>query len=87
MAGEMLIINGSPCFIDYRDSHGSAIVDGQKWEWDFAEYGGPLWLKKDGEPRKCQFPTNKKVWAAFDTWLKEYYLTKEKRRGRLKNGN
>lgn len=72
MAGHLTYINGSPCFLDYRDSHGSVIVDGRKWEFDFEDYGGPLWLKKNGGSRKCQFPTNKKVWAAFKEWLDEY---------------
>lgn len=68
----MLILNGSPCFIDYQDREGSAIVDGREWRWSFHNYLGPSFLKKDGELRKCQYPTNKKVWAAFEEWLNEY---------------
>lgn len=81
MAGEMLIINGSPCFIDYEDGEGSAIVNGSEWRWTFREWGGPTFLKKDGEMKKCQCPTNKKVWAAFYVWLLEYYREKKDEKG------
>ena len=84
MAGHLTYINGSPCFLDYPDGYGSAIVDGRKWEWDFSEYGGPTFLKKDGEPRKNQFPTNKKVWAAFNEWFQNYQLTKQKSSVKIK---
>lgn len=72
MAGHLAIINGTPTFIDYPDAYGEAVVDGKTWRWDFHEYCGPLWLRKNGEPLKCQFPTNPKVWAAFEKWHKEY---------------
>lgn len=72
MAGQLLEINGSPCFIDYADAFAQVDVDGKTWRWEFHDYLGPTFLKKNGEPRKCQFPTNKKVWAAFNKWLKEY---------------
>lgn len=72
MAGQLIEINGSPWFIDYADGFGSAEIDGKTWSWEFHNYLGPTFLKKDGEPRRCQFPRNKKVWAAFENWLKEY---------------
>ena len=45
-------------------------VDGRIWRFDFDRQLGPLWLKRNGTERKCQMP-NKRVWAAFDHWLKE----------------
>jgi len=72
MAGHLTSINGLPCFIDYADAYGEAEVDGKIWKWEFHDYLGPTFLKKDGEPRECQFPKNKKVWDAFEKWLKEY---------------
>ena len=47
-------------------------VDGRIWRFDFDKRFGPLWLRKDGEPRKCQFPTSKRVWDAFENWLRGY---------------
>ena len=47
-------------------------VNGRIWRFDFDRYGGPLWLRADGEPRKCQCPTAKAVWDAFEAWHKEW---------------
>ena len=47
------------------------MVNGKEWRFDFDEWGGPFWLTKANKDRKCQNP-NKKVWAAFDLWLKGY---------------
>lgn len=47
-------------------------VSGNAWRFDFDDWCGPLWLKKDGRPRKCQYPTNKAVWDAFDEWYRHY---------------
>ncbi len=42
------------------------------WKWEFSPYYGPTFLKKDGEPRKCQ-PSYEKhpAWEPFEKWLKE----------------
>lgn len=76
MAGELVVINGTKCLIDYADGVGEAIVDGKKWSWEFHEYCGPMFLTKKGQPRKCQCPTNKKVWDAFQSWHDEYRKNK-----------
>lgn len=68
MAGHKMLIGGSPCFVDYEDGAGEAIINGRTWRWSFHEWAGPLFLKKDGSERKCQNP-NKKVWDAFQEWL------------------
>lgn len=48
-------------------------VNGRVWRFDFDRYTGPHWLRKDGEPRKCQCP-NKAVWVAFNEWMKKNKL-------------
>lgn len=78
MAGHRTEINGMTCFIDYPDGYGEAEVNGKTWRWEFHRYCGPTFLKKDGEPRKCQFPKNKKVWVAFEKWHREYESSKVK---------
>lgn len=45
-------------------------VKGRTWKFDFDYYLGPLWLKKNGTARKCQFP-NKAVWNKFEKWLEQ----------------
>jgi len=42
-------------------------VNGRIWRFDYDRWLGPLWLKKNGEPRECQNP-NKAVWQAFENW-------------------
>lgn len=66
------------CFhFQIGDSQGivtiSDAVEGSegKWRWEFDERFGPTWLKKNGDPRKCQNP-GKAAWAAFDRWYEEY---------------
>lgn len=51
--------------------------NGKEWRFDFDEYGGPLWLRKDGEPRKCQNP-NKAVWRRWEGWHKRWRAEKAK---------
>ncbi len=52
------------------DAEGSAVVNGKPWRWeyDFGKPYGPLFIKKDGSPRKNQNPS-KAVWDAFSAWL------------------
>ena len=67
------------CFIDMADGRGELVVSGRKWRFEFHEYCGPLWLKADGyTPRKCQCPTSKAVWDAFELWLKEHRSRQKK---------
>lgn len=79
MAGERIQMpDGTICFVDYADGEGSAVIDGRTWRWEFHEYCGPLWLRADGLGRKCQCPTNPKVWAAFAKWHRAYERRKAK---------
>ncbi|WP_397383433.1 hypothetical protein [Prosthecobacter sp.] len=50
----------------------SIVVNGREWRFDFCDYGGPLWLRKDGNPRACQCPTVKAVWDEFQKWHDGY---------------
>jgi hypothetical protein len=79
MAGETLIIGGTVCHIDYPDGYGEVVVDGRKWSFDFHDYLGPTFLKKNGEVRKCQNP-KKAVWAAFEEWFQNYKAEKESKK-------
>lgn len=63
--------------IDYHDGEGSAMVNGKLWRWEFHHYCGPIFLKKNGEPRRYIPNENHPVWDYFDKWLKEY-LSKRK---------
>jgi hypothetical protein len=42
-------------------------VNGRIWRFDYDRWLGPVFLKKNGEPRECQNP-NKAVWQAFENW-------------------
>lgn len=46
-------------------------VNGKTWKFDFDHRFGPLWLRRDGEPRKHQNPP-KEVWDEFSDWLKKH---------------
>jgi len=85
MAGHKIQFeNGDIAFIDYADGEGSAVVNGRLWRWEFNEYSGPLFLRKDGSERKCQFPTVKAVWDAFEAWHIRYERNKRNRKNRVK---
>jgi hypothetical protein len=83
MAGHRIeFSDGSVGYIDYADAEGSAVVNGRVWRWEFSECGGPLFLRSDLEPRKCQCPTVKEVWNAFDNWLRRYEKSRRKNKSR-----
>jgi hypothetical protein len=77
MAGHQVKFDdGRTMFVDYADAEGSAVVNGRTWRWEFHEWGGPLWLRRDGEPRKNQCPHSKAVWDAFEQWHQGYKRNK-----------
>ena len=55
------------------------VVNGRTWRFDFDEYCGPLWLRKDGNPRACQCPTIQAVWDKFQEWHDAYRNSKTKK--------
>lgn len=61
---------------DYCDQ--SVKIAGKIWRFDYDLYGGPLWLRKDGESRKCQNP-NRKVWQGFEKWYDRTITSKKER--------
>lgn len=63
-------IKGIVSGAEFRDQR--VIVDGKEWRFDYDKHLGPHWMRKNGEPRSCQCPTNSKVWAAFDKWLSKH---------------
>jgi hypothetical protein len=73
--------DGSRTFIDYHDASGFCVVNGRFWRWYFHEFGGPTFLRADGQPRKNQFPTSKAVWEGFEKWHKRYERSKRKANG------
>ena len=72
MAGQKLNFGNSICFIDYHDGEGSANIGGKKYRWEFHEYLGPTFLRKDGEPLVRQPSEKHPVWKEFDKWLVKY---------------
>lgn len=46
-------------------------VLGRWWAFDYDRQFGPLWLKRNGEPRKCQNPS-RAVWSEFERWRAIY---------------
>ena len=76
MAGVRTTIGGCPVFLDFPDGTGGAVVNGREWRWDYHDYLGPTFYRKDGSPRKCQCPTVKAVWTAFEAWLAKYQAKK-----------
>lgn len=84
MAGHRIIINGTPCFIDYADGEGSAVVNGRTWRWEFHEYCGPSFMNKDGAPILRLPSEHHPVWIAFGDWLKEWQAGRKKSRERAR---
>lgn len=64
LGGEPCILSG-PDFTDQRIT-----VNGREWRFDYDPMFGPLWLRKDGEPRAHQYP-KQEVWDEFEKWMKQ----------------
>jgi hypothetical protein len=62
------IADGIVCTPTVR--RGQAQVGPTLWRWEYSPRFGPLWLRKDGEPRECQNP-KRAAWDAFERWLDE----------------
>lgn len=60
--------DGTVC-IDWADTYRVRAL-GRWWyfDWSHGGWGGPMWLRKDGEPRTRNVPA--KAWDAFERWLK-----------------
>lgn len=64
----------------FVDAEGSAIVRGKEWRWEFHEYLGPTFLRKNGDPLTRQPSGRHPVWDAFAKWLKEYDAAKKEKK-------
>lgn len=53
------------------DATGSGTVNGKKFQWDFSEQFGPLFLTSKGVPMRTQ-PLNGPAWRAFNAWYPGY---------------
>ncbi len=62
---------GGAIVCDFTHGEGSAVVNKREWRWEFHDYLGPTFLRKDGVPLSNQMPPQA-VWDAFDLWLRQY---------------
>lgn len=67
--------------IDYSDGIGSVTVNGKVWNFEFHEFCGPMFLRKDGQPRRYIPSENHPVWNEFGKWLKKYNKARKKAKG------
>lgn len=78
MAGQRIIVNGTPCFIDYHDGKGSCVIGKTKYRWEFHHYCGPAFFRGDKGTKEI-FPGEKHpVWPFFEAWHKKYKKAREK---------
>jgi len=75
-----LEMGGTPMIVTVADGEGEAIINGRKWMWEFHEMFGPIFLRKDGEPKKHQPGENHPVWKAFESWLEKREKLKKGKR-------
>lgn len=67
------LLNGGGIITSFHSASGLVTVDGKEYPFDFSERFGPLWLRKDGEPKANQIACERHpVWPAFEEWLALY---------------
>lgn len=54
------------------DAHGECVVAGKKWRWEYHWFGGPTFVRADGEPLARQPGERHPVWDRFADWLRDY---------------
>jgi hypothetical protein len=80
MGGTTAYFNGGIVHLENPDICDQQItVKGRVWRFDFDHRFGPLWLRKDGGPRKHQCPPDA-VWDAFAVWFDSYNAEASERR-------
>ncbi len=47
-------------------------VKGKHWWWEFNPYFGPTFLRKDGEPMRCEPSMKSPAWDVFHQWMIVY---------------
>lgn len=60
----------SVIFMDFPDAFGQGRHKGRVYRWEFHNYLGPLFLRKDGEPMVRQPGQRSGAWVPFNRWLK-----------------
>ena len=74
MKDTFVTVQGQPCILKGPDlTDQQIVVNGRIWRFDYDKMFGPLWLRKDGTERTCQYP-NKAVWKEFEKWQKKHGL-------------
>lgn len=68
MKDHWMEVGGLPCILTVPDDYGEATVNGRKWRWDYTNWGGPIFLNKDGTDRKRLPGEKHPVWKAFEKW-------------------
>jgi hypothetical protein len=66
----------SSAIVTVADSYGECVIAGKTWRWEFHNYLGPTFLRKDGEMLKNQPSERHPVWDKFNEWLTEYRKTR-----------
>jgi hypothetical protein len=83
--GELSMHNDAKVIhISMPDSCGSAVVRGRTYYWDFHNYLGPTFTKKDGTVLKNQPSEHHPVWGPFAEWLKKYEAERAAARASLR---
>jgi hypothetical protein len=83
----MKSINLGNCIISFADTTGSVRVKNRIYRFEFDDYLGPIFLKKNGDPLENQPLENHPVWPGFYKWLKRYEEKKEEFDGKVKDWN
>lgn len=92
MAGHIeTMSDGSKVAIDYADAWCEGKVKGITYRWEFAWWGGPTFLKKNGDPLKRQpvprYPGRQRgAWLAFERWFAKWSKSPEGIRSRKNFG-
>lgn len=63
-------VGGSPCVVTMPDGYGETKINGRVWRWDWTNWGGPIFLNKDGSDKLRQPGPKHPVWKAVERWKK-----------------
>jgi hypothetical protein len=64
--------------IDYADGIGKAKFGKREYWWDFNEWTGPLFYRRNWVELKRQPGEHHPVWKHFERWLKRYHRARKK---------
>ena len=69
---------GSIRFGEGRDERGKL------WRWEFTEWMGPMFLRKDGEFMERQPGEKSPAWDVFEKWRKKHLVRRVPRTGKAR---